>query len=202
MKHLIILLLLIVPSVAFGFVYSSTYEPKLFVYLDQEIASSAVVVRAHREAGADSKDVIYPCYDGQCLFNKNSHPDEDRWTYFIERLDKTMPTETAQSKKASLEFYQQHKVTFSINATKQLRKFNFTATTEKIDHVMHIDTTKQTLNTETVDSGAYKPDEAANTFANIGGWNFSPSTIRVFGAVAALIITYVGFKLIPIGGHH
>lgn len=188
------------PCVAATIGLSSTYQPSLQVVIDKSAVNSAVVLRAHYAYGHKQRDRIYRCNQGVCLFRANHHKYESDWTYFIEQLKNKLP-DNATTPKHRLKFYTDNKakITLSVDATAQIKTIDFSRQTQTIDYYLRINSQDKTATIKKNDRGEFDP---LHQTTSSGMWGFSDTTVKLFGAGLAILITYIGFRYIPVSAHH
>lgn len=187
------------PTPAAAYVFSSTYQPQLYITIDGEPAGRNIVIRAHQRDEPTDTDDIFPCDNGRCYFSDNHHKVETNWQYYVERLDKKIPSDLQDKPKARTEFYRTEATAkYSQEITGTIQSFDFTARQQKNDYTVVIDTTANTATANTVYQGDYIPGEDG---LEIGQFNISPDTIRIAIFVLVIIMIYISIKFFPLGHH-
>lgn len=179
---------------------TSTYQPKLEVVLDETPADANVVIRAHHVYNGKKLNKIYPCTQGICTFKRNHHKNEADWRYFVEHLKKAMPNQL--SSQARHKWYRENKkgLITSTDVTSQIQSLDLSGQQRIIDYVLTVQSKDQTAVVALTDQGEYDPLQ--NRSSSQQWFGFSAGMIRLFGALLAIMITYVGFRYIPVSVHH
>jgi hypothetical protein len=166
------------------------YQPKLYVSIDGKPVGRDVVLLAHHKE--TNEDVLIPCSKGRCHIHFSAYDRE--WTDTIQKLEKKVPAKVMHSTKKREAYYAQANVLWSVDITGALKKF------KGKDYAIHIDSNKRTADqAETI---SVKPATVEPRPVTLGLSNLNKGTVQLIGVGLVILVFYLGYKFISVGGHH
>ncbi len=166
------------------------YQPKLYVSIDHKPVGRDVVLLAHNKD--TNEDLFIPCSKGRCHIHFNAYDRE--WTDTIQKLEQKIPSKVMHSTEKREAYYAQSKVVWSVDVTNALKKL------DGKDYAIDIDSANQTA--ERVETISNKPATVEPQPVTLGLSNLSKGTVQLIGVGLVILIFYLGYKFISVGGHH